>query len=480
MFAALWLPKFRLQAALRWRDWQGPVALVDGKAAKGILDAVNDEAAAFAVSPGITPAQALARCSELKIVPRSTAQESACQMVLCEIAMEFSPRIESTDEGLCTLDLSGAPKGACWQRLAEQIVTRCAEDGFNARVGIAPHPDYAWLAAAQANPVNVVYNGAPFCAALPLDALGPSARFREIIAEWGIRTVGEFLKLPAEAVVERLGAEAAELRLRASGRRKRVLKLMRQPERYAEAFDFDYAIETTEPLMFLLRRFVDSLSARLQSSHRVAKSLRLTLPMEAAPDYIRSFSIPSPTSDAEVWFRVLSTHLESLTLETQPVGVRLEIEPQDPAGRQLNLFESALRDPNKFGETLAQLKALVGENCIGIPQPADSHRPGAFVMQEFEEASGEPQLSRIRGIPLHRNRPAPPIAVKTMDGCPAWIEALGPVAATAGPFTQSGEWWENSAWKIEEWDVELTAGDCLRIARRPGEGWTLEGAYELR
>lgn len=480
MFAALWLPKFRLQAALRWRDWQGPTALVDGEASKGMLQEVNDAAAAFTVSPGITPAQALARCPSLKIIPRSPAQESACQMILAEMALEFSPRAEATSEGLCTLDLSGAAKRTCWQRLSEQIVARCAEEGFDACVGVAPHPDYAWLAACQAAPVNVIYDGAPFCAALPLAVLGLSSPSQAIIADWGIRTVGEFLKLPAEAVVERLGAEAAELRLRATGRRKRVLKLLRQPERYGEAFDFEYAVETTEPLLFLLRRFVDALTTRLKSSHRVARALRLTLPMESGVDYQRRFSIPSPTSDADVWFRVLSTHLESLTLRNQPVGVRLDVEPSDPAGRQLNLFESALRDPNKFGETLAQLKALAGEECVGIPQPADSHRPGAFVLEEFEEASGEPSTVRTKGLPLHRNRPAPSIAVKTVEQRPAWIEALGPVAASAGPFTQSGEWWENSSWQIEEWDVELVAGDCLRLARRPGEGWTLEGAYELR
>ena len=118
MFAALWLPTFRLQAALRWRNVVGPAGLVDADAAKGAILEINSAAEASRLQPGLTPAQALARCPALRIVPRSPAQERTCQALLVELALEFSPRVEATRDGLCTLDLSGAEKGACWQRLA--------------------------------------------------------------------------------------------------------------------------------------------------------------------------------------------------------------------------------------------------------------------------------------------------------------------------------------------------------------------------
>lgn len=478
MFAALWLPGFRLQAALRWRDAAGPAGLVDGDATRGAILEVNAAAGASRVQPGLTPAQALARCPALSIVSRSLAQETACQALLVELAMGFSPRVEATRDGLCTLDLSGAAKGACWQRLAEEMVARCAAEGFAARVGIAPHPDHAWLAACRADPVNVVYDGAPFCAALPIAVLEPSAELAVILEDWGVRTVGEFLKLPAQGAIERLGPEAARLRQNVSARSRRVLRLERPAERHVEAFDFDYAIETSEPLLFLLRRFADSLSERLRAAHRVAVALTLTLPTDNGPEYARTFSLPTPTADADVWFRILSTHLEELTLEQQPVGVRLRVDAAPAAGRQLQLFESALRDPNRFGETLARLKALVGEEGVGVPQPADSHEPGTFRAVEFAEAGDDLPIPSLRGLPLRRHRRGQPIAVKQANGRPSWIEGHGPVVDSRGPFGFSGGWWERN-WRVVEWDVEASDGRLLRMAWRPGGRWTVEGSYDV-
>lgn len=477
MFAALWVPRFRLQAALRWRETTGAVALVDGEASRGVLLEANEAAEAWRVHPGLTPAQALARCPELRIVIRSEAQEASCQALLVEIAMGFSPKVEATDAGLCTIDLRSAPKSACWQRMGEEMVARAEAGGFQVRVGMAPHPDHAWLAACASHSslVNVVYDGAPFCAPLPVSVLQPSEALASILEDWGIRTVGEFLDLPAQATVERLGEEAARLRRSASGRSRRELRLERPAERFSEAFDFEHPIETTEPLLFLLRRFVDALAGRLRDVHHVAERLSLTLPLDGAEEYARTFAIPAPTADADVWFRIVSTHLETLRLDHQPVGVRLEAKAAGAAGRQLNLFGNALRDPNRFGETLARLEAVVGEN-VGVPAHADTHRPGAFRMEEFAESEAGPFESSARGLPLRRFRPRRPASVREAHGRPAWLD--GPIVDARGPYRISGEWWEDR-WDLAEWDVETSDGRTLRLAKWPDATWTVEGEYDV-
>ena len=70
-------------------------------------------------------------------------------------------------------------------------------------------------------------------------------------------------------------------------------------------------------------------------------------------------------------FRILHTHLESLQLTRGPIGVRLRITPVQPEHQQFRLFESPLRDPNRFGETLARLAALVGQGNVGVAEWED-------------------------------------------------------------------------------------------------------------
>jgi protein ImuB len=97
-------------------------------------------------------------------------------------------------------------------------------------------------------------------------------------------------------------------------------------------------------------------------------------------EYRRLFRIPSPTGNVEVLFRVLHTHLENFTTES-PESVGLASWRQRQPCRRASssaCFETALRDPNQFFETLARLNALLGPESAGTPILADTHKPDAF------------------------------------------------------------------------------------------------------
>src|SRR4249920_2956376 len=107
MFAVILLPKFRLQAALRWQAelWLKPVALTDEK--NVVLECTEPAEQRHAV-PGLNAVQALARCPDVLLRPRVPAMEDAAQEILLEIADSLSPAIESTSRGCATVDLRGA------------------------------------------------------------------------------------------------------------------------------------------------------------------------------------------------------------------------------------------------------------------------------------------------------------------------------------------------------------------------------------
>src|SRR5260221_131426 len=262
----------------------------------------------------------------------------------------------------------------------------------------------ALLAAHAARPVLVVEKARDFLAPLPLESLAadpdaqaatPAAAERRlereetfrILRRWGIRTLGAFAALPRDQVTARLGGPAAELWDRASGRAVRPLRLVRAPEIFAEAMELEHEVETLEPLLFILRRFLEQLAARLAAAYRVAASLQLRLRFAAGALHEREFRIPAPTCDVDALFRILQTHLENVTAEAPIVAVELSAQSARPDRKQFDLFESGLRDPNKFFETLARLHALLGNDRVGTPVAEDTHRPDAFHLEtpRFDE-----------------------------------------------------------------------------------------------
>jgi protein ImuB len=483
MFAVILVPNFRLQAALRFRPQMQtcPVAITGED---GVALEISSAAAASGVRAGMPGVQALARCPALTLLPRALAAERSAQATLIELAGSLSPEIEGTADGCATVDLHGA-KIPEWPRWCETIVSRLAALELTGKVGVAPNPDLAFLAARRAESFLVVQAPAAFLAQLAVSEIEAPAHLQALLHDWGIHTLGQLTSLPRGELADRLGSDADRLWQRAAGRTERLLRLVRPVEEFAEAFDFEHEIETVEPLLFILRRFLDALTLRLDSAHRVAARLIFTLPLDDGSAHERAFTIPSPTADAEVLFRVLHTHLESLQLAAHPTGVRLLAEPAQPEHQQFRLFESALRDPNRFGETLARLAALVGVENVGIAEIENTHRPDSvrLVTPRFHQQQREPARtapSRAIGLPLRRFRPPVPANVRVVRQTPVEVSsplASGRVSDALGPYRASGGWWERERWGVEEWDVEI-AGHGLYRLRRENQSWVIEGCYD--
>src|SRR5882672_6206236 len=176
-----------------------------------------------------------------------------------------------------------------------------------------------------------------------------------ILHKWGIHTLGQLAALDQKQLGARLGPEAVRLWERANGRSNRLLKFVQPPESFEESFEFENEIETAEPLLFMLRRFLEQLALRLSAIYLVAKELTLRITFANKQCYERVFKIPQPTNDVDLLFRMLQTHLENFRSKHPIVAVALSAEPIKPAREQFGLFETTLRNPHQLSETLARL-----------------------------------------------------------------------------------------------------------------------------
>jgi len=340
-------------------------------------------------------------------------------------------------------------------------------------------------------------------------------RILSILHQWGIHTLGQLAALRRDELAARLGMRAVELWERANGRAERILKLVSPPESFIESFEFENEIETAEPLLFILRRFLQQLATRLNAIYLVAKELRLRITFADKSQYERIFKIPQPTNNEDILFRMLHTHLENFTSKHPIVAIELEAQPSRSVRQQFGLFETALRDPVQLHETLARLVGLLGADRVGTPVLEETHRPDAFRMEPFawefrqpEQKLGQPERSRgipmcnLKGnmagsvdsarddgkqrIPLRRFRKRTKATVLLENNRPAHVRAAEVRAGLAvegttmrqhGPFPISGNWWDEHAWARVEWDVEIENGVIARC-HCDQDGWAIDGIYD--
>ena len=104
-----------------------------------------------------------------------------------------------------------------------------------------------------------------------------------ILHKWGIHTLGQLAALDKEQLGARLGPQAICMWERANARSNRLLKLIRPPESFEERFEFEREIETAEPLLFMLRRFLESV-----------------IPSEAAGEVEESFDVGDEMEKTEM------------------------------------------------------------------------------------------------------------------------------------------------------------------------------------
>jgi protein ImuB len=324
----------------------------------------------------------------------------------------------------------------------------------------------------------------------------------EILHKWGIHTLGQFAALHKEQLGARLGPEAVRMWERANGQSNRLLKLVRPTESFEESFEFEHEIETAEPLLFMLRRFLEQLSLRLSAIYLVAKELTLRITFANPPAvgrdgfaaankqrYERVFKIPQPTNDVDLLFRMLHTHLENFKSEHPITAVSLDAQATKPPKQQFGLFETTLRNPNQLSETLARLTALLGVDRVGTPVLDETHRPDAFRIEPFawnvsmgfvadtHSASLKAGLfasteekKEVPGVALRRFRPPTSATVFISENVPAHFQSKkirGKLVDQRGPYLASGNWWDEKIWSRSEWDLQLENNVLVRCHHSP-------------
>ena len=422
--------------------------------------------------------------------------------LLIECARGFSPHIEAhgphgaarscacsseeIDDDTIVFDVRGLTSlyGPPPQ-LAREIDRRV---GIAANIAIASNPDAAIHAARGIRGITTIEPGkeAEVLARLPINLLQSRDR-KEAVAElldlWGIRTFGEFAKLPPLGVAARLGDEGVYLQSLARGEGYRQLRPIEDPLQFEESLELEYPVDLLEPLSFILARLLNEVCRRLGSRSLATNEIRLRLTLENAPEHRTVLRMPVPMLDPAAFLKMLQLELSDHPPAAPVLKANLSAEPVKPRRTQQGLFVSLSPEPEKLELTIARIRHLTGPDKVGTAELVNTHRPDSFVMRAF--APGAPTLTIDHPAPrlsLRRFRPPKYAQVILVHQRPARISSpavSGAVVMAKGPWRTSGDWWTSNSWNRDEWDIEAASGGLYRLYHEIDTSrWFVEGSYD--
>ncbi len=425
MLACLQVPLFPLAARLRSEpDLKGDaVAIFEGNGNAARVVAAARRAREKGIQPGMTLPQARSICPGLTVRARDLESERAAQEALLEVADTFSPRVEDAGEGLVYLDLEGLPAlravdsrqptvdSDCHPEersdegsapvtsitnhksqitnlqlsFSRDIIHAAEKSSLPLRVGIANSKLAARVAAGLPDSPTVVPEGEErqFLSRLPLSRLAPQIDIAETLERWGIRSIGEFARLPEGEVASRLGELGRELHAAARGIDPRPLEPRMPPPCLSEGMDLEWPLVTLEPFLFLGNAALERLVARLESQGLACVKLEVTLKLDPDGCDARSIALPAPTREVKTLLTLMRLELEARPPGAPVSGFTFAAHPDKPRRAQLSLFGPAALSPDRLATTIARLAALLGADRVGSPRAVNGHRPERFTQVSY-------------------------------------------------------------------------------------------------
>ena len=414
---------------------------------------------------------------------------------LAAVARTFTPRVEAPSPTPVLLDLSGL--GRLWptpQELGRALLDAAASRAIEAQAALAFSRATA-LVLARARPgLTVVPAGGEGAALapLPLELLDVGAERLSLFRRWGLRTIGDLARLSPVSLAARFGPEGPRLARLARGEDDGVFVPAPLPERFETTLELDWPVDGLEPLAFLLGRVLEPLCASLAARGAKASSLAVSLGLVDGTTHALSLRPAAPSGEARTWRTLVLLDLEARPPRDAIVRVTARAEPTPVravavlAPRPGPALAGAARGddgaaPRVDGGGPLRLAAARRHPPARGLRRLDLRAPAA----PTGEAGGAAPFPRVA---LRAYRPPRLAHVELRGGAPSFVSApgvRGAVAACAGPWRASGDWWD-VAFSREEWDVLLAlprgpapGGGLYRIfLDRLREEWFVEGELD--
>lgn len=313
---------------------------------RGVVASASYEARARGVHSAMPTYRALALCPDAVIRPARHGVYGDYSRRVMAILREASPLVEQMSIDEACLELTDQVED--WEagvEVARQIQRRVRQEvGLSASLGVATNKLVAKVASDYDKPggLTVVRPGeeAAFLAPLPVRVLwGVGPVTAQKLAELGVETVADLLRLDPGELWARFGSQGAHLIRQARGIDDRPVVTEHEIKSVSQETTFARDLSQPEALKAALLELSQGVAERLRRRELAAGTVAIKLRYADFTTVTRQMALTVPTDDAETIYNAALVLLRRTWRRGQPVrllgvaGQRLSA----PAG-QLSLF----------------------------------------------------------------------------------------------------------------------------------------------
>jgi len=379
---ALILPDLALQTHLRGIAEPGAIAITDPGPPVRVL-AVSHAARLAGIQPGHSVPAALAMLPGLQLRPRDRMAEQALLQEVACWASAYTPRLSLDPPDGIVLDIAATLKlfggaDAIEQTLHEGL----RHQGLRIATAQAPTPLAArWLARCPTpHRPHVPADWQARLDALPLDLLADgsdvSPASLALLADIGLRTMGEVRTLPRAGLARRQASAVIQTLARAYGETPDLRTEFVPPPSYRSHLPLSWPTIQIDPLLFASRRLIAGLCSWLTARHAGIDHCRLTLIHERGGEQAIDILTGTPSRNEAQLNLLVREHLGRIELSQAIDSLAIEAREPRPLTQHV---DDLFGDPASTGEHASmlvdRLRARLGRESVRQLRSLSDHRP---------------------------------------------------------------------------------------------------------
>jgi DNA polymerase-4 len=360
-----------------------PVVVGGDPRGRGVVSAASYEARAFGVRSAMPLRTAAALCPQAIFLPVRGGRYAEVSREVMTILRRYSPVVEQVSIDEAFLDVAGTETlHGSPERIAIGIRADIrTELGLGASVGVASTRLVAKIASDLRKPDALVVvpagTEAEFLDPLPIARLwGVGAKTRSVLADHGVRTIGDLARLPPDVLRRRLGEHGTTLLDRARGIDPTPIGIDADAKSVSHEHTLEQDTRDLEVIERSLLALSEGVASRLRTGGLRASTIAVKIRDSEFVTRTRQMTLRDPTDQTDEIYRA------ALALARPQVrGIRVRLLGVAASGlterAQLALFAAEEDRRRKASSATDEIRKRYGTQALvrarlledGVPEP---------------------------------------------------------------------------------------------------------------